>query len=85
MEHHHHHHEHGENPHIWLDPQNAIAMVRAIVEALAEADPANAAAYKTNGAKSETRLTELDRELEAMLSPLASSRPSISMMSCAFW
>jgi zinc transport system substrate-binding protein len=34
--------------HIWLDPDNASAMARAIAAALGEADPANAAAYAAN-------------------------------------
>ena len=43
----HNEHDHGEvDPHVWLDPENAKAMVHEIEEALAKADPANAATYE---------------------------------------
>ncbi len=42
------HDEHAMNPHIWLDPVNAQIMLRHIAAVLAEADPVNAAIYKSN-------------------------------------
>lgn len=36
------------DPHIWLDPENAKAMARAVAQALSEADPENATAYAMN-------------------------------------
>jgi len=59
--------------HIWLDPQNAKAMVSTIVAALAQADPDNAAAYRANAAALTGRLGALDRELEAKLAPVRAS------------
>ena len=64
-----HEHEHGRfDAHIWLDPENAKAMVHAIEEALAAADPDNAATYKANAAAMMARLDglvgEVDKELE---------------------
>ena len=38
----------GSDPHVWLDPVNAKALVHEIEEALAEADPAHAATYEKN-------------------------------------
>ena len=35
------------NPHYWLDPRNGAVVARTVAEALARADPANAAAYRT--------------------------------------
>jgi zinc transport system substrate-binding protein len=66
---------HGEragthDPHIWLDPRNATAMVAAIVTALAQADPDNAAAYRANGRKLAAKLAALDRELDDTLAPV---------------
>lgn len=59
-----HAHEAGErDPHIWLDPRNARALTRAIVSALSDADPANAAAYAANGAAQEARLAALEVEI----------------------
>lgn len=54
-------HDHGAfDPHIWLDPLNAQAMVDAIGTALAELDPANAGAYRANADATRTRLARLD-------------------------
>ena len=55
------------DPHIWLDPVNAKAMVRAIADALAEADPARADLYRSNAAKMDARLDALDSELKSEL------------------
>ncbi|MDV2481787.1 zinc ABC transporter substrate-binding protein [Methanoculleus sp. Wushi-C6] len=51
------HHHGGTDPHIWLSPRNAKVMVENIREALIEADPENADAYRRNA---EAYLAELD-------------------------
>ena len=62
------HDEHGEfDPHAWLDPRNAGAMVRAIADALTEADPAHAERYRGNAGDILARLEILDGELDAEL------------------
>jgi ABC-type Zn2+ transport system, periplasmic component/surface adhesin len=58
------------DPHIWLDPQNAIAMTRAIAEALSKADPAHAAQYRANGGRRIAELTALDQEMGTALAPV---------------
>ena len=58
------------DPHIWLDPTNAVAMTRAIAAALIQLDPAHAAAYRTNEARTVAMLDALDRELAAKLAPV---------------
>ncbi len=58
------------DPHIWLDPENARAVVRAAANALAEADPAHADVYAANAAKTDARLVSLDVELREKLAPL---------------
>ncbi|MDR3526009.1 MAG: zinc ABC transporter substrate-binding protein [Rhizomicrobium sp.] len=58
------------DPHVWLDPQNAIAMTRAIAEALAHSDPEHAALYRANAAKRITELASLDQEIAATLAPV---------------
>ena len=64
-------HEHGPiDPHLWLDPANAIAMTKAIAAALAQSDPANAVRYHANAARSISALQTLDRELATDLAPL---------------
>lgn len=58
------------DPHIWLDPHNAIAMTRAIAEALARADAPNAAAYRANAAATVRRLKALDDRIAKALRPI---------------
>ena len=65
-------HDHGEDldPHIWLDPRNAAAIVQAAVTTLAGLDPANAARYRENGDRMAERLAALDQRLKARLTPV---------------
>ena len=64
------HAHHGEDPHVWLDPVNAKAMVHEIEEALVEADPSNAAAYEANAEALMSRLDDLVAEIDAELEPV---------------
>ena len=57
----------GLDPHIWLDPLRAQAMADRIADALAEADPPHAAAYRANAAALQARLIELHAEIEKSL------------------
>ena len=66
-----HAHDHGEfDVHVWLDPQNAKALVHEIEEALAKADPANAAKYEANAkalmAKLDTLTKDVSKKLEGV-------------------
>lgn len=58
------------DPHIWLDPMNAKAMVGAIVTALGTADPPNAAAYRANGKTLVARIERLDAAIGRALAPV---------------
>jgi len=60
----------GHDPHIWLDPGNAAAMVTAIAAALGDLDPANAAHYAANAEAARERLTALTREVDAIVAPV---------------
>ena len=64
------HDEHGFDPHVWLDPANAKAMVHEIEEALVKADPANAAAYEANAEAMMSKLDSLIAEIDAELAPV---------------
>ncbi|MEK7099219.1 MAG: zinc ABC transporter substrate-binding protein [Patescibacteria group bacterium] len=55
----------GADPHIWLNPQNAIVQIGNIRDALVVADPANAASYTGNAAAYIAKLQELDRDIGA--------------------
>jgi zinc transport system substrate-binding protein len=65
-------HGHGEHhdPHVWLSPANAQAMVRVIAATLAAADPERAALYRANEDRTVQELAALDEELEAALAPV---------------
>ncbi|PTW63371.1 zinc transport system substrate-binding protein [Breoghania corrubedonensis] len=72
-----HHHDHsGMDPHVWLDPANARAMVDAIADTLKTADPENADTYATNAAELNGRLSALEAKIAAELAPVR-GRPFI--------
>ena len=58
------------DPHIFLDPHNAEAMVQAMAATLTAADPAHAAQYEANAAVVIGRLKTLDGELAETLAPV---------------
>ncbi|MGE3245473.1 MAG: zinc ABC transporter substrate-binding protein [Beijerinckiaceae bacterium] len=68
---HSHGHDHaGTDSHIWMDPANAKLFVTAIVGALSEADPANAALYRKNGEAEKERLDTLIADINSKLEPV---------------
>ncbi len=73
---HHHHHDEASrfNPHVWVSPQQAAIMVRAIVRELSRADPVRAAAYQANGRACVARLEALHDEMKAAASGFASRK-----------
>ena len=72
-----HDHDHGASDmHVWLDPQNARAMVQAIAAALAETDPDNADAYRRNARQLREELERLDRRIAETMGPVV-DRPFV--------
>jgi len=66
-----HDHAHGkEDAHIWLDPQNAKAMVTAIESALVKADPDHAEQYKANAANTLQKLDDLSASVSGRMASL---------------
>ena len=64
-------HGHGEfDPHVWLDPVNAKAIVHEIEEALVKADPGHASIYEANAHKMMEKLDTLTAELREELEPV---------------
>lgn len=55
----------GGNPHVWLDPENAQAMIRQISEALMRLDPVHRKTYLANQAAYLKQLDDLQRSIEA--------------------
>jgi ABC-type Zn uptake system ZnuABC Zn-binding protein ZnuA len=65
---------HHGNPHVWLDPENAVTMLRHITEALIQADPAHAAEYRMNQAAYLKRLDQVRTELTERVRALKDRR-----------
>lgn len=63
-EEHEHSHNHEFDPHIWLNPQNAIGMVNNITDELCNIDPQNANYYKQNAENYIKELNELDTDIQ---------------------
>lgn len=59
------------DPHLWLDPGNAAAIIEVAVRELSARDPAHAALFRRNGAAAKERLAQLDRSLQSRLSALS--------------
>lgn len=55
------------DPHIWLNPVNAIVMLFVISETLGDLDPGNAALYRANAISGIATLKTLDSVLEGRL------------------
>ena len=66
-----HSHDGEYDPHIWMDPNNAAAMVDTLAARLGELDAANADAYVGNASMAKESLTSLAEEGTAMLSSLS--------------
>ncbi|WP_289036382.1 zinc ABC transporter substrate-binding protein [uncultured Roseibium sp.] len=61
-------HDHdGTDAHIWLDPNNALAMIDVIAAELAENDAENAGAYAANADAMKKRITELTAKIDKEL------------------
>jgi zinc transport system substrate-binding protein len=56
--------------HIWLDPDNAKAVVRYLAQVLAERAPTDAAQLKANAEKLNTRIDALTADIETGTKPL---------------
>ena len=60
-------HEHSLDPHIWLNPQYAATMVDTILEAICQADPANAEFYRANAESYKKEILKLDSDIESVI------------------
>jgi len=72
---HEHEHEHGDlnDPHIWLGPNNAIVMIKAITRKLSAIYPENRSLYKRNALSLISDIETTDKEIKALLIPLKDS------------
>ncbi len=65
------------NPHVWVSFAGARRQVANIADALAEADPGNAARYRENAAAYEARLAGMEKKMKSALAPFA-GRPVVT-------
>ncbi|MEC4684910.1 MAG: metal ABC transporter substrate-binding protein [Nitrospirota bacterium] len=59
------------NPHVWMDIENARQMVLAIMEGMVRADPSHADLYRRNAGLYIDRLLALDKRIKKPLSTLS--------------
>lgn len=65
------HDDHGETDmHVWLKPENAIAIVKSLANTLASIDAKNAKTYQANAAKAVAEMSSLSATLEKKLHPV---------------
>jgi zinc transport system substrate-binding protein len=66
--------EHGDHesgdPHVWLDPLNAIAWATYIADVLGKADAANAQVYNDNAERFIARISALSLDMEKQIEPV---------------
>lgn len=62
------------NPHYWTDPENGRVIARAIARKLSELDPSGKAAFETNLAAFEGRLTQKEKEWNAKMGPYSGTK-----------
>ncbi len=60
-------HFHATDPHVWLDPIHAMAMVKTIAAALCDCDPASAAYYTSNADALLAEIGALDNDFRQKL------------------
>lgn len=75
---------HHLDPHAWQDPANVMVYIRNIVAALSKADPANATAYKNNGAEYTRALVALDNWAQAQFAQIPDARRNVITSHDAF-
>ena len=81
----HHDHEHGAcNPHVWLDPNLAGAMIEQIAAALSELEPDHAQVYQQNSRALQARIKAIDAETRACLDQIPSEHKKIVVQHDAF-
>src|SRR3984893_17162678 len=72
------------DPHAWQSVANAKIYVANIAEALAAADPADAAAFRANAARYQAALDALDREVRAAVEEIPPARRKVISTHDAF-
>ncbi len=73
------HHHHGEfDPHVWQDVSNVVIYARNIADAMADADPGNAADYRANAEAYTAKLEALDAQIRARIAQVPAERRKVA-------
>lgn len=72
------------NPHAWMSPSDALIYIDNIEQALAEADPDNAATYKINAAAYKEQIRALTEPLRAQIDALPADKRWLASSEGAF-
>lgn len=62
------------NPHVWMDPENVVIMVRHITETLIQVDPSHATEYRANQASYVQKLDHLRMNLSKRIARVVDRR-----------
>lgn len=73
-----------DNPHLWLDVQNAMTYVERIRDALTSVDPAGADIYRANSERYLAELRALDQEVAATIESIPPERRKLVTFHDAF-
>lgn len=65
------HDHHAKDPHVWLDPRNAVVVAQAVTEKLVQVDMVNAKQYRANLQVFTAKMQQLDGKLQISLKPVA--------------
>ena len=64
-------HHHERDPHLWLDPRNAVVVARTLTIVLGKIDSANNSLYEANMQKFAIKMEDLDQKLSTNLKPVS--------------
>jgi zinc transport system substrate-binding protein len=78
-------HHHDMDPHIWLDPTNAIKQAENIKNALVELQPANKAEFEKNFEKLKTKLEDLDAQFKDVAKNAKTKEILVSHAAYGYW
>jgi ABC-type Zn uptake system ZnuABC Zn-binding protein ZnuA len=73
-----------DNPHLWLDVQNAITYVERIRDALTSVDPAGTDVYRANAETYTSQLQQLDLEVATAVESIPSAQRKLVTFHDAF-
>ncbi len=79
-----HEHGHGQDPHLWLDPTNAVRYVEIIARRLAELDPAGEQEYRSRAERYRAQLEELDAYVRQQVESVPPERRKLVATHAAF-